>query len=72
MLNLLKWAGTTFTVMGAILTALHVDPWNVYSFNLGAVLWLIAAVRMREPSLIAVNGILLTIYAYGSILRLVN
>ena len=69
-LNILKWLGTAFTVGGALLTAQGIDPWNVYSFNTGAVLWLIAAIRMKDPALIAVNGILLTIYAYGAIIRL--
>ncbi len=66
----LKWSGTGFTVLGALLTSLAVDPWNVYAFNLGAIFWLIAAVRMKEPALIVVNAALLTIYAFGAILRL--
>lgn len=70
MLNVLKWSGTGFTVLGAVLTSLGVDPLNVYAFNLGAVLWLIAAVKMKETSLIVVNAALLTIYAFGAILRI--
>jgi hypothetical protein len=70
MLNILKWSGTSFTVLGALLTSLGVDPLNVYAFNLGAVLWLIAAVKMKETSLIVVNAALLTIYAFGAILRI--
>ena len=66
-----KWLGTTFTILGALFTTLGLDPVNVYAFNLGAVLWLIAAVRMREPSLIAVNAALLAIYFIGFILRIV-
>ena len=72
MINLtaLKWLGTGFTVLGALLTSLSIDPYNVLAFNLGAGFWLWAAIRMREPSLIAVNAALLTIYVFGSILRL--
>ena len=66
-----KWLGTTFTILGALFTTLGLDPVNVYAFNLGAVLWLIAAVRMREASLIAVNAALLAIYFVGFILRIV-
>ena len=66
----LKWLGTGFTVVGALLTSLAIDPYNVLAFNLGAIFWLWAALRMREPSLIAVNAALLTIYVFGSILRL--
>jgi hypothetical protein len=69
--NLLKWLGTGFTILGALLTSLgDWDPYNVLAFNLGATFWLWASIRMREPSLITVNAVLLTIYAFGSILRL--
>lgn len=70
-LNVLKWLGTAFTILGALLTSLgNWDPLNVIAFNLGAVFWLWASIRMRELSLIAVNAALLTIYAFGTILRL--
>jgi hypothetical protein len=66
-----KWLGTTFTILGALFTTAGLDPLNVYAFNLGAILWLVAAVRMREPSLIAVNAALLAIYFVGFILRII-
>ena len=67
----LKWLGTGFTILGALLTSLgNWDPYNVTAFNLGAAFWLWAAIRMRELSLIVVNAVLLTIYAVGTILRL--
>jgi hypothetical protein len=70
-LNTLKWLGTGFTILGALLTSLgNWDPYNVLAFNLGAVFWLWASIRMRELSLITVNAVLLTIYAVGSIIRL--
>lgn len=71
-MNFLKWSGTVFTILGALLTSLSVDPWNVYSFNVGSVLWLIAGVKMKESSLVVVNGVLLAVYAYGVILRIVH
>ena len=67
----LKWLGTAFTILGALLTSLgNWDPLNVIAFNLGAIFWLWAAVRMREASLITVNAVLLTIYVFGFIIRL--
>ena len=70
-LTALKWLGTGFTILGALLTSLgDWDPLNVVAFNLGAGFWLWAAIRMREMSLIVVNAVLLTIYAFGTILRL--
>ena len=73
MMNLtaLKWLGTGFTILGALLTSLGgFDPYNVYAFNLGAGFWLWASVRMRDAALMAVNAALLSIYAIGAILRL--
>ena len=64
-----KWMGTGLTVMGAVATSLGLDPLNVYLLNAGAAVWLVAALRMREASLIAVNGMLLAIYIVGTILR---
>lgn len=72
MTNVLKWSGTLFTVLGALLTSLSVDPWNVYIFNVGSVFWLIASVKMRETSLVVVNVALLVVYAYGVVLRIVH
>ena len=70
-LNTLKWLGTAFTILGALLTALEgFDPWNVFAFNLGALFWLWASVRMRDAALMAVNSALLTIYVIGAILRI--
>jgi len=57
--------------MGALLTAVaDADPLNVYAFNLGAVFWLWASIRMQDAALMAVNSCLLTIYVIGSIIRL--
>ena len=73
MMNLttLKWLGTGFTILGALLTSLgNWDPYNVAAFNLGAIFWLWASIRMREASLITVNAVLLTIYVFGTIIRL--
>jgi len=70
-LTVLKWLGTAFTILGALLTSLSgFDPWNVWAFNLGAIFWLWASVRMQDAALMAVNASLLSIYVVGSILRI--
>ena len=70
-LTVLKWLGTGFTILGALLTSLGgLDPYNVLAFNLGAIFWLWASIRMQDAALITVNAVLLTIYVFGSILRL--
>lgn len=63
--NILKWAATTITLIGAVLTSLNIYPLNVIAFNLGSVLWLIFAIRIKEPSLIVVNSGLLLVYVAG-------
>jgi phosphoribosylaminoimidazole (AIR) synthetase len=71
-LNVMKWLGTGFTILGALLTSLEgFDPYNVYAFNLGAGFWLWASVRMKDAALMAVNASLLSIYVIGAILRMV-
>jgi len=68
----LQWVATAVTLIGACLTAAALDPWNVYCANLGSILWLIWAVRMRSHSLIAVNAGLMLIYCGGIIRSIVS
>jgi len=71
-IDIFKWTGTAFTLAGAIATALAFDPLNVLMFNLGSLAWLIAAIRMKDTSLIAVNTGLLAIYLVGFLMRLIS
>lgn len=67
--NTFKWLGTLVTLMGALATALMVDPLNVYLLNLGAVLFLIWAFMIKEKAMIIVNAGLLLIYMIGLVVR---
>lgn len=70
-LAVLKWLGTSFTILGALLTSLTgYDPYNVWAFNLGSMFWLWAAVLMKESALIAVNAVLISIYVVGIVIRM--
>jgi hypothetical protein len=60
-----KWSATVVTLVGALFTSLAIDPYNVYLLKVGAVLFLIWAIRVREPAMIAVNAGLLAIYIIG-------
>ena len=71
MTEFLKWVGTALTIAGAVATALAIDPLNVYLFNAGAVTWLLAAIRMKEKSLIVVNAGLLAVYLFGIFYRII-
>jgi len=68
--KVLEWLATIITLGAALATALSIDPLNIYLFNLGSILWLIWAVRIKKPSLIVVNVGLLSVYIYGALVRL--
>ena len=68
-LDILKWTGTTAVILGAIATSLAIDPVNIILFNIGGLLWLIAAIKMNDRPLITLNAILLLIYLVGFLAR---
>jgi hypothetical protein len=70
--DILKWSAC-FTVMGgALTTTLGIDPLNVFLLTIGGTLYWIWSIRIREWNLIVVNTVVLIIYAYGTMLRLVD
>jgi hypothetical protein len=70
-LNACKWIGTAATIVGALATAGGFDPINIIAFNLGAVFWLLASIRMKDAALMSVNAGLLGIYALGALVRFI-
>jgi hypothetical protein len=68
--TVLEWLATIVTIGAAIATAQSMDPLNIYLFNLGSILWLIWAVRIKKLSLVVVNVGLLSVYIYGALVRL--
>jgi len=64
--TVLKWTACVVTVSGAMLTALNVYPANIALLNLGSILYLVWAVRIKEWNLIVVNAVLLLIYIMGA------
>jgi hypothetical protein len=63
--RILAWTATGITLMGALCTSLRIDPLNVYLLNVGALLFLWWAVRIRDRAMITVNAGLLGIYILG-------
>ena len=61
----LKWAGTIITLAGALCTSLRIDPLNVYLLNLGSLVFVLWALRIRDRAMITVNAGLLSIYLVG-------
>lgn len=64
---ILQWTAVFLTVLGSVFTALNMYPENVYAFNVGSILWLWWALRIKSKSLIAVNALMLVIYAVGTL-----
>ena len=60
--NALKWSATIITLIGAVLTAKNLFPYNVYAFNIGCILWILWGYRIKENCIILVNLVLLSIY----------
>lgn len=50
---------------GALCTSLRIDPLNIWLLNVGTGLFVIWALRIREPAMIVVNTGLLAIYILG-------
>jgi hypothetical protein len=69
--NVLKYVGMSSVIAGAVLTSLRIDPANIFFLNLGALAYLIWAIRIKEWNLVAVNGTLLAIYILGAVLTTV-
>ena len=70
-LNACKLVGTAATIVGALATAGGFDPVNIIAFNVGAVFWLLASIRMKDAALMSVNAGLLGIYALGALVRFI-
>ena len=67
---LLKWTGTVLTLIGAVLTSIDIQPYNVWLLNIGSAVFVVWAVRIRDGAMITVNLGLLTIYTIGVVIRL--
>jgi len=55
--GILQWIGAAFIITGHILNAIgtSVYPWNIISFVIGTIFFLIWALRIRNLPQIAVN-----------------
>ena len=66
----LKWIGTVLTLVGAVLTSVDAQPWNVWLLNIGSAVFVWWACRIRDGAMITVNVGLLLIYSIGTVIRL--
>lgn len=61
----IKWIALCVTIAGAITTTLKLDPINIYLGNLGAILYMIWAIRIKDVNIALVNAAMLSIYGFG-------
>lgn len=66
----LKWSAAVITLIGALMTSMAFDPYNVWTLNLGSVLFIIWSFRIRDLAMITVNLGLFAIYTGGTVWRL--
>jgi len=69
---IIKWSALIICLTGAICTSMNVTPINVYLLNVGALLYLIWSIRVRDINLIIVNAGMLVIYGSGTVYRLLG
>jgi len=68
--NVIKWVATGITLLGSLCVALSIDPLNVILLNIGAALFIIWGIRIRENAIVTVNFGILMIYMFGLLLRI--
>lgn len=68
--NRIKWIATAITLLGALATALMIDPLNIWLLNIGAALFLYWGYLIKDKAMITVNFGLLAIYIVGLMVRL--
>ena len=61
----IKWTALVVTIVGAICNAYLITPANVVLGNIGAILYMIWAIRTRDLNIALVNAALFSIYASG-------
>lgn len=68
--DMIKWIATCITLIGSLCVALSIDPLNVILLNIGAALFILWGIRIRESAIVTVNSGILAIYLFGLLLRI--
>ena len=64
-MSLLKWAGTGAYFGGIVLTSANIYPINLYLQAVGAGLWVLVALRVRDTPLLVAEALSLAAYGAG-------
>ena len=60
-----KWAGTTFVLMGILLTNLNIYPANIMIHGLGAVFWMVAGYLAKDKAIMTNFSLQLPLFMVG-------
>jgi hypothetical protein len=61
----IEWIAAIFVLSGSLMTSLQLTPYNIYTMNIGSMLFIWWAIRIKDNAMIAVNGGLVLIYLIG-------
>ena len=70
--SVLKWTATVVLILGSLVNGLGYYPWGPLILTVGGAIWLLVAVRWREPSLIVTNAVMFAAGAGGLLFTLVK
>jgi hypothetical protein len=63
----LKWISTVICLTGALLTSFQITPYNIIVLNIGAVLFIVWSIGVKDKAMITINAGFLIIYSAGVI-----
>ena len=70
--SVLKWTATVVLILGSLVNGLGYYPWGPLILTVGGAIWLLVAVRWREPSMIVTNAVMFAAGTGGLLFTLVK
>jgi|TARA_R100001163_G_C4914580_1_gene97413 hypothetical protein len=67
-----KWASSVTLMLGMVLTAQNVFPYNLYLHVLGTMGWMYVSIVWNDRALIVINSVALSIFFNGIISTMVK
>ncbi len=60
-----RWIGTGTYLVGMVLTAMNIYPFNLWWHVVGAFFWTVAAIQVKDKPLLVIEGIAVITYGLG-------
>jgi len=70
--SMLKWTATVVLILGSLVNGLGYYPWGPLILTVGGAIWLLVAVRWREPSMIVTNAVMFAAGTGGLLFNLIK